>query len=249
MQERMIVGAEPPPPSESGEEAARGSAGPLDNPRALQILTTEHWSLLASRAQTYNESFARAGMVFSTLSAGVIALALVAQASGFGGEFVIFALVVLAFALFVCLVSYVRLGQVSNEELRYVAGMNRIRHAYLEIEPGLEPYFITSRYDDWPGQIVSILGMKPMPSRIPEFLHGFVTMAGMIGTILAMVAALFAALVAIQLGQQMGSALVVGVLAFFGVVAGLAVHGILEWNAFKAHEAPVFPTPPEDALR
>ncbi len=26
--------------------------------------------------------------------------------------------------------------------------MNRIRHAYLEMVPGLAPYFSTSRYDD-----------------------------------------------------------------------------------------------------
>lgn len=128
-------------------------------------------------------------MVFSTLSAGVVALALAAQASGFSQDFVTFAIVILAFALFVCLVTYVRLRQVSQEELRYVAGMNRIRHAYLEIEPGLAPYFVTSRHDDWPGQVVSIMGMRPIPSRIPESLHAFVTMAGMIGTILAMLAA------------------------------------------------------------
>ena len=28
----------------------------------LQILATEHWSLLASRGMTWNETFARAGM-------------------------------------------------------------------------------------------------------------------------------------------------------------------------------------------
>jgi hypothetical protein len=38
------------------------------------------WSLLATRSQTWNESFARAQMFLSVLSASVIALALVAQA-------------------------------------------------------------------------------------------------------------------------------------------------------------------------
>ena len=243
MQERMGVGAEPPPPTHAPQAAVEGSLGPLDNPRALQILTTEHWSLLASRGQTYNESFSRAGMVFSTLSASAVALALVAQASGFGDEFVMFALVILAFAIFVCLVTYVRLGQVGEEEMRYVAGMNRIRHAYLEIEPGLERYFVTSKYDDWPGMVITFGGGRPAPQWAPSFLHGFVTMGGMIGTVLAMLTALFAALVAIQLGQAMGNALVVGVVAFVGVLALLAVQGILGWNEFQGRDRPVVPTP------
>jgi hypothetical protein len=38
----------------------------------------------------------------------------------------------------------VRLVQVNNEDARLVLAMNRLRHAYLKIEPGLEPYFLTS---------------------------------------------------------------------------------------------------------
>ena len=61
-------------------------AQPGTTPAALrvQILSTEHWSLLATRSQTWNESFARAQMFLSVLAASVIALALVAQASSFG---------------------------------------------------------------------------------------------------------------------------------------------------------------------
>src|SRR5207249_2463398 len=57
----------PPRPSESG---------------ALQILATEHWSLLATRALTYQESLGRVNMFLTILSGAVIALALVAQAPG-----------------------------------------------------------------------------------------------------------------------------------------------------------------------
>lgn len=41
----------------------------LDDPRVLQILTTEHWSLLSARSLAYNEAFTRAGM-FLTARAG-----------------------------------------------------------------------------------------------------------------------------------------------------------------------------------
>jgi len=52
----------------------------------MQILATEHWSLLASRSLTYSESLSRVTMFLSVLSGAVIALALVAQADRFGGH-------------------------------------------------------------------------------------------------------------------------------------------------------------------
>jgi hypothetical protein len=74
MQEAM-----PSMPAEAPPMAARpGSAtpgeGPLSDPRALQILNTEHWSLLATRSLAYNEAFSRAGMFLSFLSASLIVI-------------------------------------------------------------------------------------------------------------------------------------------------------------------------------
>ncbi len=56
----------------------------LNDPRALQILSTEHWSLLSSRSRAYNEAFTRAGMFLSFLSMSFVALALLAQGMSFG---------------------------------------------------------------------------------------------------------------------------------------------------------------------
>lgn len=50
---------------------------PTDSVR-MQILATEHWSLLATRSMVWNEMFTRAGMFLTTLSASIVALALVA---------------------------------------------------------------------------------------------------------------------------------------------------------------------------
>ena len=50
------------PPTESTSASAPEPVVSLDDPRAVQILTTEHWSLLASRSLAYNEAFARGGM-------------------------------------------------------------------------------------------------------------------------------------------------------------------------------------------
>ena len=48
----------------------------------VQILATEHWSLLATRALTYQESLGRVNMFLAILSGAVIALALVGVAIG-----------------------------------------------------------------------------------------------------------------------------------------------------------------------
>src|SRR5512132_4372637 len=67
----------------------------------MQVLATEHWSLLASRSLAWGETFARTGMFLTTLSGAVVAIALVAQASGFGPEARLFALAILPIVLFV----------------------------------------------------------------------------------------------------------------------------------------------------
>ena len=117
-------------------------------PHALQILSTEHWSLLSARSLGYTESLNRVSMFIAALSSAVVALALVAQATDFGTGFHAFALVLLPVVWFLGLVTIVRLGQVNREDAVWMQGMNRIRHAYLEIAPELEPYFVTSRHDD-----------------------------------------------------------------------------------------------------
>jgi hypothetical protein len=98
-------------------------------PKALQILTTEHWSLLSARSLGYTEAMNRASMFIAALSGAVVALALVAQATDFGTGFHAFALVLLPVVWFLGLATIVRLGQVNREDAVWVQGMNRIRHA------------------------------------------------------------------------------------------------------------------------
>jgi DMSO reductase anchor subunit len=133
----------------------------------LQILATEHWSLLATRSMTWNEIFTRAGMFLTTLSAAVVALALVAQATDFDDNFRVFALVGLPAVLVLGIGTLIRLGDAMTEDVWLVFGMNRLRHAYLEVAPELEPYFVTSQHDDFPGAIHTYgPDAGPRPSRI-----------------------------------------------------------------------------------
>jgi hypothetical protein len=48
----------------------------LDDPRALDILTAEHWSLLTTRTLGYQEMFGRITIFIAALSGTVVALAL-----------------------------------------------------------------------------------------------------------------------------------------------------------------------------
>ncbi len=121
----------------------------------VQILATEHWGQLATRSMLWNETFTRAGMFLTTLSAAVVAIALVAQASDFGSEFRLFALLVLPVVLFVGIATHLRLAATLEQEVWSIVAMNRLRHAYVSMVPDLEPYFVTSCHDDLPGLLQS----------------------------------------------------------------------------------------------
>ncbi len=117
----------------------------------LQILATEHWGLLATRSLSWTESFSRAQMYLTLLSGAIVALAFVAQATSFGGAFQTFALLLLPLVIVVGWTTFVRLIEVNNEDAYWVNGMNRLRKAYVELEPDLKPFFVTGTSDDAEG--------------------------------------------------------------------------------------------------
>ncbi|MFF5482150.1 hypothetical protein ACFY5C_33200 [Streptomyces sp. NPDC012935] len=116
-----------------------------------QFLATEHWSLLATRSMTWQEIFSRTGTYLTVLSAAVVALSLVANATGFGSGFTTFALLVLPVVLLVGFGTYFRVIEADIEDTWLIIGMNRLRHAYVELAPEIEPYLIASHHDDPPG--------------------------------------------------------------------------------------------------
>ena len=117
----------------------------------VQILATEHWSLLATRNITYGAIYSRANIFLTVVSAAVVALALAAEATEFGDRFYVFALLVLPVAFFIGVGTYIRIAVARIEDFWLLSGLNRLRHAYLEIAPGLEPYFVTGHHDDEQG--------------------------------------------------------------------------------------------------
>ena len=109
-------------PDATTRAAPTGSQPPATElgPHALQILTTEHWSLLASRSLVYTESMSRTSIFVAALTGSVVALALVGQATDFGTGFVAFALVLLPVVYFLGVVTVARLGQVNWEDAEEV---------------------------------------------------------------------------------------------------------------------------------
>jgi len=146
---------------------APGYLASADVQLRLQILNAEHASLQASRSLAWNESFARAGMYLSILSASIVALGLIAGIDKLGDVFVTFAIVILPVVLFVGLATMIRMGMSNYHEAMTVYGMNRIRGAYLELAPDLEPYFVMGVHDDLRGLRVTMA----TPSNVPTVLH------------------------------------------------------------------------------
>ncbi len=203
---------------------SRGEPG--GDPREAQFLATEHWSLLATRSLSWNEAFSRTGMFLSTLSAATVALALVGPATAFGPEFVIFALVILATTLFLGLATFVRLTQVNNEDLYWVAGMNRLRSAYVRLVPGIEHEFFAGWTLDSPGISRSFAAIDVISK--PSPLHMLVTTPAVVGIISSAIAGVIAGLVAIQVSMGMAPAVGLGLLVFVAGILLCAWYSIRE---------------------
>ena len=196
------------------------SAPRTDVPEAVrvQILATEHWSLLAARDVTYRAVFSRAAIFLTVVSATVVALALVARATEFGDGFTAFALLVLPVALFVGVATYIRLIEARIDDFWLLSGMNRLRHAYLEIAPGLEPYFVTGHHDDERG-----LSETYGPGTENRVLRLIASTSTVVGVIDAVLAGVLGGLVAKVVGAGSELSLLIGAVVT-SVVVALLVH-------------------------
>jgi len=215
---------------------------------SMQILSTEHWSLLATRSLGYTDIYSRANMFVSVLSGTVIALALIAQAGRFGATFNVAAIVLLGIVVFVGLTTISRIGQLNYQDSLWVTGMNRIRHAYLELHPELKDYFITSPHDDMRGVMTTlgIKGSEPGQHLLSDLRHTVTIVPGMMLIIVAVVAGAWGAMVCIAVGASQPLAIGVGAACFIVTIVANIVSG--RRSAKVAHgwtRGPVskFPTP------
>ncbi len=232
MQESMAATSSHEMPPASDSRAATTTATPtalvappgdLDDPRVLQILTTEHWSLLSARSLVYNEAFSRAAMFLAFLSMSFVALGLVGPPLDFSREFLLLAAVVLFFDLAIGLLTFGRIVDTTTEDFRAIAGMNRIRHGYLDIAPVVGPYLSTSAHDDLRGVIATYSGaslpLRPGPANL---WRGLTTTSGLVATIVSLVAGVLVGVLSLALVDAAPIAVALAVVATSIVFALLA---------------------------
>jgi ABC-type multidrug transport system fused ATPase/permease subunit len=210
----------------------------------IQILATEHWSLLATRALTYQESLGRVNMFLAVLSGAVIALALVAQADHFGAAFISIAIFMLAVVAVVGFFTVSRLISLNRDDYHWVMAMNRLRNAYLQMHPELEPNFFTSPHDDLLG-VMRTMGIEPTAGQVGgSVVHGLSTLPGMVSVIVAAVTGAIASLVAAGFGAPPAVIVLEGIAGFV-----LALVLMITWQRRDIRRGSEFesrfPTPPK----
>ena len=118
----------------------------------MSALTTEHFTLQGARSALITESLGRTTICLGSLSATLVALALVRQGNA-AEDFRLFALVVLPALVFLGAVTFVRLLENTITDTIYVMAINRIRHYYLEVAGAHGRYFVLGGHDDLEGAL------------------------------------------------------------------------------------------------
>lgn len=225
----------------SAPPATSDSAGPdAGTPLAVraQLLATEHWSLLATRSTTQSEVLSRITTFLMLVSSSIVGLALVGQFTRFDWRFTTFALVLLGVLVIIGTLTQMRVGNASIEDLAHVIGMNRLRAGYVEIDPGIERFLVTSAYDDhksvW--QTYNHLFGPHQMSNVLASSGTFITV------VTAILAGAFAALVAVAFRSPGPVVGLVGAAAAISFPAVCAFLGMRQYRRI-AHRSILFPAP------
>ena len=197
----------------SGEAGAHGS-GP--RPAAVTFVTTEHFTLQGARAATTAESTGRATMFLGSVSAGLVALGLIATATRIGTAFYAFGLIVLSTLSFVGFVTFQRVIQSGIEDHGYAERIALLRAYYFDCAPELAPYLASVP----PPQRLIVQGLRA------SYWQAFRTVAGMVAVVTAVLAGSAAGLLtAIADGHSGGAGFVAG-----GIVGAAILVALMEFQ-------------------
>jgi hypothetical protein len=171
--------------------ARAGDAEKDPRPSAVNFVTTEHFALQSARAATIAESTGRATMFLTSASGGMIALGLVATATGVGTAFYAFGLVLLPTLAFVGLVTFERAVQIGLEDYVLMRRIALLREYYFREAPELQGYLMNVPLSE-------VLAAGSLLAGRAQFGgQSLRTVAGMVGVITAVLAGATAGLVAI----------------------------------------------------
>jgi hypothetical protein len=203
--------------TDRGSEPDQAGSGPLPGVAAT-FVTTEHFTLQGARAATISESTGRASVFLQAVSGGLVALGLVATAAKIGVAFYTFGLILLPTLAFVGLATFHRVLQTGIEDLGYARRIAQLRDYYLEHAPEMAGYL--------PGPAEPL----PAPGLGIGRWQQFVTAAGMVAVITAVLSGSAAGLLAAAVsGRSLPAALAAGMVVAVGALAGLMRHQNLAW--------------------
>lgn len=140
---------------------------------AVLFMTTEHSTLQSARAAAITESTSRATIFMGSVSAGVIALGLVASVTRLSTPFYTLGVILLSALAIIGFTTFDWLLQSGIEDLQYAERIEQLRACYLDFAPELTRY------------------MASVPASRRLAMHGlrgrrwrvFRTAAGMIGLV------------------------------------------------------------------
>lgn len=206
--------------------------------RRAQMLATEHWGLLAARGTAQSEVLTRITIFLTLVSAGLVTIGLLGQATQFSDWFSAAALAILAFVAIVGLLTQMRVFNVAEEDLMYVIAMNRLRGAYADLDPDIERYFLAGIADDMLGSQRTYSFLR---SRNVSHLLGSSFMLIMV--VNACVFGLFFGSVVVTAGGAIGWAIAAGALvgAILMIVSGR--YGFWTYSVAWRNHQPLRATP------
>jgi hypothetical protein len=222
---------------EHDEGAVLSERRPPDPQHLLTALSTEHFTAQGARAQTMNESSARASVFVFAVSSALVALGFIGQLSNVGDVFNAFALTVLPTLYVLGVVTFVRLVECGLEDFRYGLAINRIRHYYKEIAGDRADLFLLSGHDDGAG-VFANMGL-PAEARKPYF--AFSTAILVIDSVVGGAAVSVAA--GAFFDASLALAVAVGIAAAVVSTVGWIRYADRLLGAGAAQTEPLFPSP------
>jgi hypothetical protein len=205
---------------------------PDTDPRAAAVtfVTTEHFTLQGARSSTIAETTGRATMFLGSVSGGLVALGLIATAGGVGAAFYAFGLILLPTLAFVGLVTFDRVLQSGVEDHGYTRRIARLRGYYFQYAPELAGYLLS----------VPAAERLRMQGLQGAAWQGFLTVAGMVAVVTAVLAGSTAGLLAaVVSGHSLVAALVAGVLVAVTALVWLMRYQRSAWE--RVMTARLFP--------
>jgi hypothetical protein len=201
---RAVIGANEVTHTVVNDQSTDNANGghPQPSPAAISFVTTEHFALQGARAATVAESTGRATMFLSAVSGGLVALGLIGTAAGVGRPFYAFGLILLPTLAFVGIVTFDRVLQSGIEDHDYASRIARLRGYYFQHAPELVGHLLSVPA----AERLLIQGLRAGP------FQKFVTVAGMVSVITAVLVGSSAGLLAAVVSRsRLAAAVIAGV--------------------------------------